>query len=52
MEAKLKTIQDVVFYTTIGIFFTVLLLSIALFFLPYYVGREVWNRLEVWYMNK
>jgi len=52
MEGKLKIVQDVVFYTTIGIFFTVLLLSIAIFFLPYYVGREVWYRWEVWYMNR
>jgi len=52
MKNKLKAIQDIIFFTTVGLFFTALFLSIALFFLPYYVGREVWNRWEVWYINR
>jgi len=52
MKSKFKLVQDIIFFTTVGLFFTVLFLSILIFFLPYYVGREVWGRYEIWYINR
>ena len=52
VKSKFKLVQDIIFFTAVGLFFTALFLSIALFFLPYYVGREVWGRYEIWYINR
>tara|TARA_R110000823_G_scaffold5206_8_gene20653 strand:+ start:97 stop:261 length:165 start_codon:yes stop_codon:yes gene_type:complete len=49
---KFKFAQDAVFFITVGFVWVVLILSIALFFLPYYLLREVWNCYETWQINK
>ena len=43
-----RTIQDVVFYTLIGLIFLIIFGWIMLVFLPYYLGRQVWEKVETW----
>ncbi len=42
------TIQDVFFYTLIGLIFLIIFGWIMLVFLPYYLGRQVWEKIETW----
>jgi hypothetical protein len=52
---KLKifdSLRDVFFYTFVGIIFIVIFGWILIVFLPYYLGREIWQRFELWYINK
>jgi uncharacterized membrane protein len=43
-----RTIQDVVFYIFIGLIFLIIFGWIILVFLPYYLGRQVWEKVETW----
>ena len=48
MKNNLKAIQDVIFFSTIGL----LCLSIVIFVIPFYLGKEAWIRFENWLINK
>tara|TARA_R100001460_G_scaffold8441_5_gene20898 strand:+ start:3210 stop:3428 length:219 start_codon:yes stop_codon:yes gene_type:complete len=45
-------LRDVFFYTFVGIIFIVIFGWILIVFLPFYLGREIWQRFELWYINK
>ncbi len=44
--------RDILFYTVIGLLFGCFVLALMLICLPYYLGRELWHRLEDWQMNR
>ena len=48
MKNNIKAIQDVIFFSTIGL----LCLSIVIFVIPFYLGKEAWFRFETWLINK
>jgi|TARA_R110000868_G_scaffold378543_2_gene643996 hypothetical protein len=45
---RFKFVQDIFFYITIAILFMALFILIVLFYLPYYLGRAIWIRIEDW----
>ena len=44
--------RDILFYTVIGLLFGGFVLALMLICLPYYLGRELWQRVEDWQMNR
>lgn len=48
----LQKTRDIVFFSCVGIMFLVIFGWIILMFLPFYLGREIWQRFENWYINK
>jgi len=44
--------RDIIFYSFIGFLFLVLFSWIFILCLPYYMGREIWQRFDKWYVNK
>ena len=51
-QTLLSRLKDVFFYTWLGVLFFILFGWITIIFLPYFLGREVWQRYENWYINK
>tara|TARA_Y100000114_G_C11740562_1_gene318724 strand:- start:1230 stop:1442 length:213 start_codon:yes stop_codon:yes gene_type:complete len=47
-KSNFKKIQDVFFYTFLGLIFLLIFGWIILVFLPYYLGRQVWEKIETW----
>ena len=45
-------IRDIFFYTLVGLLFLALFGWILIIFLPYYFGRAIWEKFELWYINK
>ncbi len=48
----LNTIRDIFFFTVVGLLFLALFGWILIVFLPYYFGRAIWEKFELWYINK
>jgi|TARA_B100001939_G_C16464984_1_gene414624 hypothetical protein len=48
----MKKLQDIFFYTFLGMIFLVIFGWIIILFLPYYFGRAIWERFENWYVKK
>tara|TARA_R100000231_G_scaffold97194_2_gene72684 strand:+ start:1797 stop:1952 length:156 start_codon:yes stop_codon:yes gene_type:complete len=48
----MEKIRDIIFFTFVGLGVIIIFGWITLIFLPYYIGREVWQRYENWYINK
>jgi len=44
--------RDVFFFTFVGLIFLAIFGWILLVFLPYYFGKAVWEKFELWYMNR
>ena len=44
--------RDVFFYTFLGLFFLLIFGWILIIFLPYYFGKAVWEKFELWYLNR
>ena len=44
--------RDVFFYTFLGLFFLLIFGWILIIFLPYYFGKAVWEKFELWYINR
>lgn len=44
--------RDILFYTVIGLLFGGFVLALMLICLPYYIGRELWQKVEDWQMNR
>jgi len=46
------TVRDVSFFTVVGLLFLALFGWILIIFLPYYFGRAIWEKFELWYINR
>ena len=47
-----RKLRDILAYTFLGLLFVIVVVGFYLVFLPYYLGREVWQKLERFYINK
>ena len=52
IENILDTLRDVFFFTVVGLLFLALFGWILIIFLPYYFGRAIWEKFELWYINR
>ena len=48
----LQKTRDIVFFSCVGTIFVITVIVFYVIFLPYYLGREIWQRFENWYINK
>lgn len=44
--------RDVFFFTFVGLIFLAIFGWILLVFLPYYFGKAIWEKFELWYINR
>lgn len=48
----MEKVRDIIFFSVVGLAFIIIFGWIMIMFLPYYIGREVWQRFELWYIKK
>ena len=47
-----SAVRDKFFFFAVGLVFLLVFGWILILFLPYYMGRNIWERFEIWYINK
>ena len=51
-DSLIKKIGDVFFYTCMGLIFLVVFGWICIIFMPYFLGRSIWEKFENWQVGR